>query len=460
MVKKSLPIGTYQYANEQAGSRKLINCTAEQATPDSGNQIVLRRMPGIDSFATAGSNIRGAHVFNGEAYTVSDTSLFKVDNAGNVTTIGTIPGTGLVNMDANNTTLVIVTNPDAYSTDGATVSQITDSVFTGFGGASDVGYIDGFLVFTVPDSRTAFVSGLNALTFNALDFTSIDGSTDKLVGLIVDHREVIFLKERTTELFYNPGDIAVGFPLRRSPAGYLEIGCASADTAAKLGGAVYWLANDNTVRQLSGSSPSIISTVGIAKFITDASQAFGFAYTFEEKHYYVLTVPGATLEYDILAKEWHNRETFTKDNWDVLSVLEAYGSLLAFNSQTGEVGKLSNSIRAEWGDIQKISWTYQEVEADGLRVLHDRLEISMATGVGITSGQGSNPEIELEISEDGGKTFYSFEVRELGKIGEYLTRIVFHKLGSSYNRVYRVGLTDPVDMIAFDTNLELRGSGF
>ena len=60
MVKKSLPIGTYQYANEQAGSRKLINCTAEQATPDSGNQIVLRRMPGIDSFATSGSGVRGA----------------------------------------------------------------------------------------------------------------------------------------------------------------------------------------------------------------------------------------------------------------------------------------------------------------------------------------------------------------------------------------------------------------
>ena len=79
MASKHLPIGTYQYANEQAGARKLVNCTAEQATPDSGNQIVLRRMPGIDDFTTAGSNIRGRIVFNGVLYVVSGTSLFKVE---------------------------------------------------------------------------------------------------------------------------------------------------------------------------------------------------------------------------------------------------------------------------------------------------------------------------------------------------------------------------------------------
>lgn len=459
MIKKTLPIGTYQYANTQAGSRKLVNCTAEQATPDSGNQIVLRRMPGIDSFATAGSRVRGELFFLGSLYVVSDTSLFKVTEGGIVTTIGAIPGSGRVSMSENGTSLVIVTSPEAYSFDGTTFSQITDSVFVGFGGASDVGYLDGFLIFTVPNSRRAFVSGLNALTFNGLDFTTIDGATDNLVGLIVDHREVIFLKERTMELFYNPGDIAVGFPLRRSPNGFREIGCATADTAAKLGGSVYWLANDNTVRRLSGASSEIISTVGIAKFIDNASEAFGFAYTFEEKHYYVLTVPGSTLEYDILAKEWHNRETFTKDNWDVLSILEGYGSLLAFNSQTGEIGKLNNATRTEWGGIQKSSWTYQEIDGDGVRVFHDRLEISMTTGVGLTSGQGSDPTMELEMSDDG-KLYSSFEVRNLGKIGEHQTRVVFHRLGSAYKRVYRGSITDAVDFIAFDTNLELRGGRF
>ena len=459
MARKSLPIGTYQYANEQAGSRKLVNCTAEQATPDSGNQIVLRRLPGIDDFVTAGGLVRGARFFLGQLFVVSGTSLFKVAESGAVTTIGTIPGTNRVNMSDNGITLVIVTNPDGYESDGTTVSQITDSVFVGFGGASDVDFLDGFLIFTVPNSRVSFVSGLNALTFNALDFTTIDGSTDNLLGLIVDHREIIYLKEKSVEIWYDAG-IAVGFPMARNPNGYLEIGCVAADTAAKLGGAVYWVANDNTVRQLSGASPAIISTVGISKFIEDADQAYGFAYTFEDKHYYVVALPGATLEYDILAREWHNRETFTKSVWDVLSIIEGYSSSLVFNSNSGEIGKLNQSTRTEFGGIQKIQWTYQEIEADGRRIVLDRLEISMGTGVGITSGQGSDPKAELELSYDGGKQFASFETKEIGKIGEYLVRLVFHRLGSGYNIVPRVTMTDPVDLIAFDTNIEVRVAGF
>lgn len=459
MTKKVLPIGTYQYNNKQATARKLVNCTADQATPDSGNLIVLRRMPGIPSFATAGAAARGAHFFKGEMYTVSSQSLFKVSEAGVVTTIGTIPGTGRVNIDDNGTTMVIVTNPDMYETDGVTVSQNTDPVFVGFGGASDVAFLDGFFIFSVPNSKVTFASGLNALTFNALDFASVEGSPGNILGLIADHREIIYLKERTTEIWYNAA-LPVGFPLARNANGYLEIGGAAADTLAKIGGSVYWLADDNTVRQLSGSSPAIISNIGISKFISgeDTSQAYGFAYTFEDKHYYVLTLPGATIEYDILAQEWHNRETFNRDNWDVLTILDGYRSSFAFNIRTGEIGKLDNKVRTEWGGIQKVTWTYQEIEADGRRVLHDRFELSMGTGVGLTGGD--NPQLGLWISDDGGVTFYEFDTKGLGKIGNYLDRVTFFKLGSSYNRVYRCEVSDAVDVIAFDTNIEIRASGF
>jgi hypothetical protein len=89
-MRKILPIGTYGYDNEQASSRKLVNCTAEQGPADGNNPIIVRRMPGIDSFATAGTKNRGAHVFKDELYTVSGTSLYKTDVNGVVTTIGAI----------------------------------------------------------------------------------------------------------------------------------------------------------------------------------------------------------------------------------------------------------------------------------------------------------------------------------------------------------------------------------
>ena len=456
---KSLPIGTYNYDNEQASARKLVNCTAEQAPVDSGNQIIVRRMPGIDNFATAGTKNRGEQVFKGELYTVSGTSLFKTDINGTVTTIGEIPGNGRVRMDENGIDLVIVTNPDAYSSDGVTVSKITDSVFIDFGGASDVAFLDGFMVFTVPDSKVTFVSGLNELTFNALDFTSIEGSTDNILGLIVDHRQIIFLKEKSVELWYNAG-IATGYPFARSPNGYLEVGCASRDTAAKLGGAVYWLADDFTVRQLSGSAPSIITHAGIAKFIRDGIDPFGFAYTFEDKHYYTLTFEGVTIEYDILATEWHNRTTFTRSNWEILTTVEVYGGLFILDSQSGSIGKVDNTVRTEFGDTQKVSWTYQEIASQGHRIVHDRFELEIGTGIGLTTGNGSDPQIALFISDDGGKQFYEFDTRSLGKKGEYLDRVFWTGLGSSYNRVYRCEISDAVDVLAFNTNVELRGGAF
>lgn len=456
MPKKHLPVGSYQYNNPQAGARKLVNCTAEVATPDSGNKIVLRRMPGIASFATAGSKCRGATMFLGSLFVVSGQSLYKITADGTVSTIGTIPGNQRVFMADNGTTLVVVTNPDAYSSDGSTVSKITDSVFVStFGGASDVDFLDGYFVFTAPDSRTSFVSGLNALTFNALDFTTIDGHTDEVLGLLVDHREIIYFKEETIELWYNAAN-ATGFPMSRSPNGFIEVGCANHQTAAKIGGSVYWLSNDNTVRRLSGAQTEIISTVGISKYITNATAAYGFAYTFEDKHYYVLCLPTVTLEYDILAQEWHHRETYEEDIWNVLTVIEGYDKRLVMSSTSGAVGTFSNSTFTEFGSPQEIAWTYQELEAEGRNMIVDRLEISMGTGVGIATGQGSDPLIDLWVSKDGGKTFDHFEAKKMGEQGEYRDRVVFRRLGASRTFVFRAEMTDPVDLIAFDTNVEVR----
>ena len=458
-MRKILPIGTYGYDNEQASSRKLVNCTAEQGPADGNNPIIVRRMPGIDSFVTAGTKNRGAHVFKDELYTVSGTFLYKTDANGVVTTIGTIPGTNQVRIDDNGDTMVIVTNPLAFSTTGTSVLQITDSVFTGFGGASDVAFLDGYLFFTVPNSRVTFASGLNALTFNALDFASIEGSTDNLLGVIIDHRQAIFFKEGSTELWYDAG-IATGFPLARSPNGFLEVGCAARNTVAKFGGAVYWLADDFTVRQLSGSSPVIITNSGIAKFIRGGVNPLGFAYTFEDKHYYTLTFDSVTIEYDILAKEWHNRSTFTRPNWQVLNTIEVYGDILALDSNSGKIGKLSNLVRTEFGGTQKVSWTYQEIASEGRRIVHNRFELEIGTGVGLTNGNGSDPQIGLWISDDGGKQFYEYDTRSLGKTGEYLDRVYWTDLGSSYNRVYRCEVSDAVDVLAFNTSIEVVGGLF
>ena len=72
-------------------------------------------------------------------------------------------------------------------------------------------------------------------------------------------------------------------------------------------------------------------------------------------------------------------------------------------------------------------------------------ELFMESGAGLTSGQGSDPQIRISYSDDGGRTFSAERARSFGKIGEYNKRIVWRRLGRvPFNRVVRFINTDPV----------------
>lgn len=453
-MKLPLPIGTYEYPDPSVSSRKLLNCTAETIV-DGKSPILVKRMPGIDNFVTAGTANRGGHVFKGDLYTVSGASLFKTTSGGIVTTIGAVPGTQRVSIADNGFEMVIIAEPLGYVSDGTSVTKINDPFFVA-GGASDVDFIDGYFVFSRPDSQVLFNSGLNAVTFNALDFTSIDGANDNLLGLIVDHREIFLAGETSCELWYNAAN-PVGSPFSRSPSGFLEIGCASGQTLAKIDNTIFWLANDNTVRRLVGNNPTVVSNAGIAEQIKDedASTAFGFAYTFEEKFYYVLTFENLTLEFDIAGGQWHNRESRNKDSWLPTDVIE-FNGLVALDSRSGNVGKLNSDTKTEWDDEQLVQWTYQPIYIEGRQILHDRLEINISVGRGTLVGQGSSPEIILFISDDGGSNFKEHQRRSLGAQGKRQTRVFWNGLGKSINRVYQCKMSDPVDAFTVDTNFEAR----
>ena len=59
-------------------------------------------------------------------------------------------------------------------------------------------------------------------------------------------------------------------------------------------------------------------------------------------------------------------------------------------------------------------------------------------------GAASSPSIDLDWSNDGGKTFGSVHPAGLGKDGAYGTRVTWPPLGASRDRVYRFSGTAPV----------------
>jgi len=457
-MRLPLPLHSYQLRSRTASPSRLVNCFVEQLPIGAKGPVYLGRVPGIKAWTTVGTgSIAGMHFALGKLWVVSGSKLYSVDQNKTVTEIGDIGSPGNIDMDSNASSVVVVNPPNGYYYDGSTFAQITDTDFTSRG-AADVEFLDNYLLFREPDSGRFFGSDLGDETsYDALAFATAEASPDELVGMKVDHRQVLLFGENSVELWENTG--ASGFPFERSINGFLEMGCFNGRTIAKLDNSVFWLANDYTVRRLDGITPVRISTHAIEQAIGESTLSTAHAYTYaQDGHlFYVLSFSERTLVYDATTQLWHERETYGDTYWYAKHHASAFGLELVGDGTSNKLGPLDPETYADWSSTQRMEWTYQPVYADQQRAFHDRLEMVFEAGVGLTTGQGSDPEVMCDYSDDGGITWTSLPNRKLGKIGKYEHRVVWHSLGSARQRVYRGALSDPVKAVLVDTFVEVRG---
>lgn len=453
-----LPIASTRLRSRPSSTARLLNCYAEELPQNAKSSVLLTRSPGVASWTTVGNGpIHAMFATMGSLFVVSGTKVYKVNSNGNATELGDIGSAGNIDMDSNGSVLVIVNQPNAYYWDGATFAQITDSDFTSRG-AGDVEFVDNWLLFREPNSGRFFGADPGSATsFDALNFATAEGFPDDLVGLKVDHREIVLFGAETIELWANTG--VSGFPFERVTNGLLEIGCLNGRTVVKQDNTVMWLADDYTVRRLNGTTPLRISTHAVEQAIVNATIAAGRAYAYsQDGHlFYVLTFPEGTHVYDATTQEWHERQTYGEDYWVPHCHAQAYGREFVGDATSNKVGYLDPTTYTEWGNTMRMEWTYEPVYAEQRLAFHDRLEVVLETGVGLPTGQGSDPEMMLDYSDDGGQTWTALPNKSIGAIGRYDTRVVWTRLGSARQRVYRAAVSDPIPVNVTDTQLESRG---
>jgi hypothetical protein len=398
------------------------------------------------------------HSALGELFVVSGSSLYKIDTNKVSTLLGSIGTPGNIDIDSNTDSVVVVNEPNAYYWDGTTFGQITDADYTSRG-AGDVEFLSNWLLFREPDSGRFFGADIGTATdFDALNFATAEGGPDELVGLKADHLQACLFGENSVEIWDN--DPSAGdFPFARAVNGYAEIGCLNGRSIAKLDNSIFWLASDYTVRRLEGITPVRVSTHAVEQKIVDStiSSARGFTYSQDGHFFYVLALTEGTFVYDATTGLWHERESYGSSTWNWGSAVSFNGVILVGSTTSNAIGQLDPHTFAELETTQRMEWTYQPVYAEQHRVFHDRLEMVFESGVGLTTGQGSDPEVMLEYSDNGGRTWTSLPNQTLGRLGEYSHRVVWHSLGSSEQRVYRASISDPVSVTLTDTVLEARG---
>ena len=57
---------------------------------------------------------------------------------------------------------------------------------------------------------------------------------------------------------------------------------------------------------------------------------------------------------------------------------------------------------------------------------------------------GTDPQVMLRVSNDGGKTWISESWRSAGKTGEFYRRVRWNRLGAGRRRVFEISVTDPI----------------
>lgn len=457
-------IHSYQARALPLSAQRLVNFYAEQAPNDAKSQVVVYGTPGIKSFAdlVGDGPLRGAKVMAGTLYVVSGDTLYEISSDGTATSKGTInTSSGRVSMAVNLADpqqLAIVDGQDGWIFDTTNgLQQITDADFKT---ADVVDFQDGYFVFNRAGTSQFFISNLNdGLTIDSTDFATVEGASDELVSLVNNHRELWLFGARTTEVWFNSGD--TDFPFERISGSFMERGCAAAFSVAVDDNTVFWLGDDHIVYRAHGYTPVRISTHAIEEALRGygtVDDAFAFFYTMGGHKFYVLTFPTekATWVFDVATQLWHERESFGKGRWRVNAYAFAYGKHLVGDFENGRVGELDLDTFEEWGETLQSIATSPPSYGDKERLFFRRFEVDIEAGVGLTSGQGEDPQIWLDWSQDGGRTWSQRKPpRSMGKKGEYRTRLRWLRLGQSRDRVFRLTVADPVKRSILSAHMDI-----
>ena len=462
-----IPFATQSYKSRSlpVSSQRCVNMFAEAQQSGSKSQMPIFGVPGILPFAVCGTGpVRGVWKMAGVLYVVSGARLYSVTSTGAATDIGgSILGVGKVAMSDNGTQLCIVNGTQGYiySVSGG-FQLITDPAFNP---AKTVIFFDNYFVFDWNGTNQFFISNtLDGLNYDPLAFASAEVSPDYVLATVNQQENLLIFGQTTIETWYDSGD--VNFPFNRYDGATIERGCVAPLSPLKEDNSVFFLGDDLIFYRLNGVVPVRISTHAIENAWSKypiQSDATTWSYTWQGHKFIVLTFPSgnATWIYDIATNLWHERISFNEagesmQRWRVSCGINCYDKILVGDAYNGNIGYLKEGIHTEYGNLLQAYMTAPVIHSDRKRVFMHKFELDVQAGVGLTDGQGSDPQFMLDWSDDGGHTWSALQLwNSAGRIGNYLKRLRWLRLGQFRQRVMRLTISDPVTRTIIDASVDL-----
>jgi hypothetical protein len=435
----------------------------EKGTPKAQSWLYATPCLSLVETMTGGVH-RGAFVQNGRAFVITGQDFREVYADGTSTSRGTVAvgndrGSICSNGDGGNQLFIVVGHYGyVYNLTTDTLTLIADADFPQ-GTAAMGAFLDGYGIVLLDDSATFQISALEDFTdWDALDIAQKSQTSDRVRALIcdLDHKVIWLFGEQTVERWWDSGDAA--FPFEPVPNSITSMGIASSTGVAAPRGAIVWISDSEKGGRCAyagvGSSTSPISTKQVAAAWAEydtVSDCEVFDYDWRGHLFCVFSFPsaGATWVYDLAEQEWHEWM-----QWDTLTGsytqhlarthMYAFEKHLIGSRVDGAFYELRADVFADGEAPVRRLRRSPHLHANGDWVYCSLLQFDCQTGVGLTTGQGSNPQAMLRISRDGGMTYGNERWMSLGAIGAYTTRVRYRNNGRWRDGVIELTVTDPV----------------
>lgn len=452
------PIPLFGIGNQgrsvNVNAQERLNLYVEVNEDAEKHVLTLYPTPGLVSFVDFGAfPSRGSYQLGNFNYTVNRNKLYRIANDGSTLEMGTLlTDSGRVDMSDNGIQLIIVDGDYGYILTLATsaFAQITD---VDFPGADTVTFLNQRFIVNEPESGRFFCSALlDGFAWDALDFATAESDPDNLVRVVAESGQLTLMGEKTCEIWGDSG--AADFPYSKVGGGAVEWGLVARWSLAKYMNSLAFLGRNRLgqiqVCLMSGASVQPISNPQIEVAFTsygDASNATGYAYMVNGHPFYQINFPtvGKSWLYDGQSRSWSRLES-SGGLHRVQYAVQLLGSIYGADYQNGKLYKIEPDVYTDDGQpIVREFISRHQMAGDYLHM--PELWIEMEAGVGLQLGQGTDPQIMLQISRDGGHTWGNELWRSFGRVGQYGARATWNRLGRFRDGVFKVRVTDPVPTV-------------
>lgn len=450
--------------------QRRLNCYFENREDGDKSQVVVYGTPGLVASFMAASPLsqpmRGMLGTQTALYLVAYNQFQSVTATGAILATGTIGTTsGLVSLAYSSTQVLVVDGSLGYLYTPSTTAFAT--IAASFpNGAKTVTFVASFFVAEQPGTQQFWVSNANdGSTWNALAFASASSFSDNIVAVDNLLGNLILFCEQHMEFWQNIG--AAPEPFAPILSAQNEYGLAAIFSRAHVDQTIIFLAQTREGQvqfvQLNGFNAQVASNPDLEYIInrfTVVSDAVGLSYEQDRHKFYQVTFPTANRSFlfDCSTRLWSEVQTgpsvISTRHWANLSTYYT-GKTLFSDYATNQIYTMSPTQYTDNGQTIIREIITRHILSNFNRIRISLLYLDMDVGVGLQVGQGSNPQIMLQYSKDNGRTWSAERWVSLGKVGLYLTRVLWRRFGSTRDATWRIRMSDPVKFVITEGAIKL-----